>query len=106
MVTDYDRWRRVIFDRPTQMSFQRMDDTFVNYPAKIDTAAKSIALTKNGDANWKSSLAFEQAGTDRMTVSGEMDGKAIVLRLELFPREKFLLVSRGFNWIQEYPFNR
>ena len=41
-----------------------------------------------------------------MTLDGEMDGKQIQMRLELFPREKFLLVSRGFNWIQEYPFNR
>jgi hypothetical protein len=39
-------------------------------------------------------------------VAGEMDGKTIQMRLELFPRERFRLVSRGFNWIQEYPFNR
>ena len=43
---------------------------------------------------------------DRLTMSGEMDGKTVVMRLELFPRERFLLVSRGFNWVQEYPFNR
>ena len=41
-----------------------------------------------------------------MTLTGTMDGKPIEMRLQLFPREKFLLVSRGFNWIQEFPFNR
>ena len=35
-----------------------------------------------------------------------MDGKKIRLELELFPRERFLLVTRGFHWMQEYPFNR
>ena len=41
-----------------------------------------------------------------MTLHGEMDGKKIQMRLELFPRENFLLVTRGFNWVQEFPFNR
>jgi hypothetical protein len=35
-----------------------------------------------------------------------MDGKKVQMRLDLFPRERFLLVSRGFNWIQEHPFNQ
>jgi len=39
-------------------------------------------------------------------LNGEIDGRTLEMRLELFPREKFLLVSRGFNWVQEYPFNR
>ena len=28
------------------------------------------------------------------------------MQLQLFDRNKLLLVSRGFHWIQEYPFNR
>jgi hypothetical protein len=35
-----------------------------------------------------------------------MDGRKVRMRLELQPRENFLLVTRGFNWIQEFPFNR
>lgn len=106
LINDYERWRRVIFDRPTQVSFQRMDDTFVHYPARIDTAAKSIVLTKNGDTNWKASLAFEQVTPSQLNVSGDMDQRTIRMHLVLFPRDRFPLASRGFNWIQEYPFNR
>jgi hypothetical protein len=106
LVTDYDRWHRVVFDRPTFASFQRMDDTFAGYGAKIDMTAKSLALTKAADPKWGASFVFEQPAPDRMTLAGQMDGKKIQMRLELFPREKFLLVSRGFNWVQEYPFNR
>lgn len=28
LVTNYDRFRRVVFDTPARMAFQRMDDTF------------------------------------------------------------------------------
>jgi hypothetical protein len=106
LVTNGSEWRRVIFDQPTAMSFQRMDDTFVRYSVAIDAAAKSIAVTRAGDPGWKASLAFTQPAADRMTLAGDMNGKKLEMRLELLPREKFLLVTRGFNWVQEYPFNR
>jgi hypothetical protein len=106
LITDYDRWRRVIFDRPQGMAFQRMDDTFAPHGNSIDTAAKTVALTRPADPKWGARFTYEQPSPDRLTMSGDMDGKKIVMRLELFPRERFLLVSRGFNWVQEYPFNR
>ena len=106
LVTDYDRWRRVIFDNPQRMSFQRMDDTFTGFGNRIDMTAKSIALAKGGDPKWSATFAFEQPSADRMVMTGDMDGKKIRLELALFPRERFLLVTRGFRWMQEYPFNR
>lgn len=106
LVTDYDRWRRVIFDNPARMSFQRMDDTFAGFGNKIDMAAKSLTLTKPQDPKWTASFTFQQAAADRMVIDGTMDGKNVRMELGLFPREKLLLVSRGFNWVQEFPFNR
>lgn len=106
LITDNDRWRRLVFDRPAVVSFQRMDDTFARFGSKIDIEAKSLTLTKNEDPKWTATFSFQQPAADQMILEGEMDGKKVQMRLELFPREKFLLVSRGFNWIQEYPFNR
>jgi hypothetical protein len=106
LVTDLDRWRRIVFDRPTAVSFQRMDDTFVRYGAAIDMDRKLITLTKGGDRNWKAGFAFQQPAAEQLILDGEMDGHKIHLQLHLFDRNKFLLVSRGFNWIQENPFNR
>ena len=41
-----------------------------------------------------------------MTLDGAMDGHKIRLELRRFDHTKMLLLTRGFNWIQEYPFNR
>jgi hypothetical protein len=106
LVTDHDRWRRVIFDRPQGMAFQRMDDTFAPHGNTIDISAKTITLSRGADPKWGATFTYEQPSPDRLALSGTMDGKAVVMRLELFPRERFLLVTRGFHWIQEYPFNR
>ena len=106
LITDYDRFQRVLFDSPARMSFQRMDATFVRHGNTIDMAGKSLKLTKGGDQKWLANFTFQQPAPDRLTLDGMMDGRKIQMRLTLFPREKFLLVSRGFNWLQEFPFNR
>jgi uncharacterized membrane protein YphA (DoxX/SURF4 family) len=46
LLTEKDRWRRVIFERPGGITFQRTDDTFLSYGATIDTKDGGIALTK------------------------------------------------------------
>jgi hypothetical protein len=104
LLTDRGRWRRAIFDFPTRMSFQRLDDSFVGYATAIKDRA--LTLTKASDKNWKASFAFERGGPDRLTLDGDMDGHKTRMELKLEDRNKFLLVSRGFHWIQEYPFNR
>jgi hypothetical protein len=106
LVTDYGRWRRLVIQNPTLIYFQRMDDTFLTYAAKTDMTAKSIALTKGTDKNWKAALAFDRPDNDHLALNGILDGHRIELRTTLFDRGRFLLVSRGFNWVQEFPFNR
>ncbi|MBV9503413.1 MAG: DoxX family protein [Acidobacteriia bacterium] len=106
LLTDNDRWRRVIFDRPNGVAFQRMDDTFVNYGATVNTKDGAITLTKPNDQNSKSNLQFQRRDQDRLTLDGEVDGHRLHMDLRLLDRSKLLLVSRGFHWIQEYPFNR
>jgi len=106
LLGDYDRWQRVVFDFPERVTFQRMDESFAGYGAAIDSNAKTIALTKNSDKNWKGNLTFQRVAEDQLILDGNMDSHTIHMKLQLVDHKKFLLVSRGFHWIQEYPFNR
>jgi hypothetical protein len=106
LLTDYGRWHRVIFDFPEQVAFQRMDDSYARYSASIDVNDKTLALTKGDDKNWKADFHFSRAAQDQLTLDGNMDGHTMHMQLQLVDRNKFLLVSRGFHWIQEYPYNR
>jgi hypothetical protein len=106
LLTDYDRWHRVIFDFPERASFQRMDDTYAGYGASINVNDKTLALTKGDDKNWKGDFHFQRVAQDQLTLDGKMDGHMIHMQLQLVDRNKFLLVNRGFHWIQEYPYNR
>jgi uncharacterized membrane protein YphA (DoxX/SURF4 family) len=106
LLTDYDRWHRAVFDVPDRVAFQRMDDTFARYGAAINGNDKTIALTKDTDKNWKAKFVFQRVGENELILDGNMDSHKIHMQLELVDLTKFVLVSRGFHWIQEYPFNR
>jgi hypothetical protein len=104
LVTDYDRFRRVVFDNPPRMSFQRMDDTFVGLGNTIDLTAGTVKLTRGTAQAGMFTISSRTA--DRMVLEGDLDGKKMRMDLEGWPRDRFLLVTRGFNWVQEFPFNR
>jgi uncharacterized membrane protein YphA (DoxX/SURF4 family) len=106
LLTDYDRWRRVVFDFPQSMSFQRMDDSFEGFAIAYDPKTSKVELTKRGDKNWKGELSVQRQGTSRMVLDGQLGQHKTRMQLSLFDRNKFLLVSRGFHWVQDYPFNR
>jgi hypothetical protein len=106
LLTDSGRWRRVVFQGPTNVSFQRMDDTFVTYRAAVDVEQRTITLNNATDKGAAVRLGFERPAPDRLTLDGTMDQKKVRLQLRLFDEKNFMLLSRGFHWIQEYPFNR
>jgi hypothetical protein len=116
LVTDYDRFRRVIVQSPTAMSFQRMDDTFASFGAKVDVAGKSIVLTRSPAPGTRPGaapppaeagrLAFDRPAGDRLVLDGTMEGKAVRLELRSFDMNTLRLLQRRFRWVQDFPFNR
>jgi hypothetical protein len=51
-------------------------------------------------------LTVQQPASDRLILDGDLDGKKLHMETTYVDRSRFLLVNRGFNWIQEVPFNR
>ena len=106
LLTDNDRWHRAVFDVPDRVAFQRMDETYTRYGVAINDKDKTIALTKDSDKNWKANFTFQRVGENGLILDGDMDSHKMHVQLELVDMKKFVLVGRGFHWIQEYPFNR
>lgn len=103
--TDADRWRRVIFEHFNSAEFQNMNDTASFYTATIDTAKSTLALTQRRGGSQKVDLTWTRPAPDQLILDGLIAGHKTHVQLRLHDRSKFLLVSRGFHWLQEYPFN-
>jgi uncharacterized membrane protein YphA (DoxX/SURF4 family) len=106
LLTDDIRWHRIIFDFPERTIFQHMDDKNQWLDTSIDEKSRTISLTKSGEKSFQGKLSYERPSPDRLMLKGEMDKKQIEMELQQMDRNQFVLVSRGFHWISEYPFNR
>ena len=106
LLTDQARWRRVIFDYPGVLAVQMMGDARQRYRLELDAEKKTLSLAKREDPNWKTILSYERPEPERLTLGGEVDGRRIQATLRRADEGKFQLTSRGFHWINEYPFNR
>jgi hypothetical protein len=98
---DYDRrWRRVIFDQPDRIVFQRTDDSFARYGASISLDQQTIDLTKGDSRTWKARFAYSRPAEARLILAGEMDGYRITMELERVEPDTFRLLNSGFRWIR------
>jgi hypothetical protein len=100
-LNDYDlRWRRVIFDAPGRLVFQRTDDSFVHYGAVLDVGRHTLALTKGNSRSWKAVFTLQQPKPEQVVLDGEMDSRRIHLEIRLVPLDTFRLLNSGFRWIR------
>jgi uncharacterized membrane protein YphA (DoxX/SURF4 family) len=106
LLNDYGRWRRIVFDYPEYMNYQRMDDSMSGFDAAINTKDQTIALTKEDDKKWKGTLHYQRHAPDQLILDGDVGGQKMHMQLELVDRNSFQLVSRGFHWVSEYPYVR
>src|SRR5215467_12653288 len=106
LLTDNSRWRRLIFEFPDSASSQTMDDAFVRYTAALDLNRNSLSLTEVDRKEPSAKFTFRRISPNQLLFDGQLGGHSVHMQLQLQDRQKFLLVQRGFHWVQEYPFNR
>jgi hypothetical protein len=106
LVTDEGRWRRVIFDHPHMLAIQHMSDSRQRYRLELNAGEHTLSLSKQGDKEWKATFTYRETEPDRLVLEGTFDGQAVRAELRRVDEARFLLVNRGFHWINEYPFNR
>lgn len=122
LLTDELRWRRVIFDRPFLMSdpvmvtVQHMDDSFEVFGGTIDPRTHFIDLSNRVELGTfeetptRIRLSYwwpEPGNSDRIVIDGEdFAGHRIHAWFTRMDPGSFPLVERGFNWVQEQPYNR
>jgi hypothetical protein len=92
-------WHRVVIESPDWVSIRMRDGRVVSQAAEYDVAKQVITFNKNSAFRWS-----RQDG-DRLVLSTTWEGKEISIRMRRID-EALLLRTRGFHWVQEYPYNR
>ncbi|WP_280382237.1 DoxX family protein [Nocardia wallacei] len=113
LTTDAERPRHIVFDRvfdrPTGPStdtvIQGMDDRISRMSAIIDTGRNRMELAQGAGKPY-GALTFERPGPDRMVLEGTLRDQPVRIVAHRIDETAFTLPSRGFHWVQEFPYNR
>lgn len=104
-VTDETLWRRLVFEWPGTVGIQYAHETEVReYEFRLDPGPHVFTLCC--DPEWKAAISFKQVGPDLLALEGTVNGQQIRGRFRRMDDSRFLLISRGFHWINERPVNR
>jgi len=99
LVTDGNRWRRVVFNYPGTVYLQMCNDDWTRYNAEVVLDKKALTMTKDGGMS--GAFTFKPTGGDSMTLTGNWDGHAVDAKLQKFDEQKYPIMSSGFEWFSD-----
>ena len=107
LISDLTRWRRIIFDVPRFVSVHLMSDTRVRYMADLNEKQHTLKMTDRDNPKSIFTLAYARPDGRTLVLDGVVDGRRMhaVCHLSSLTTGS-LLLTRGFHWINESPFNR
>jgi hypothetical protein len=101
-LTDDRRWRYLIFEHPGRATLIRINEERIHYNVQVDSIDQTIAMNRQNESKF---FSFEET-VNRLKLNGEAQDDSISVQLTKFDTNNFRLLSRGFNWINEFPYNR
>src|SRR4029079_3200797 len=102
LLTEKERWRRIIIQSPTAFTIQRMDDSLLGQAAKIDLVTHSIVMTQPAapptgapppafpQSPDSGTFAFVEPEPDVLVIDGDLGNRQIHARLVRYDLSQFL----------------
>jgi uncharacterized membrane protein YphA (DoxX/SURF4 family) len=106
LATDTERWQRLIVEENGVAAVQPLSGPLSYFSLKVDPARHSFLLSKPNDWTWRAELAYENPQPDQLTLRGQLDGQPVTVTLRRVDESRFLLLNRGFHWINETALNQ
>lgn len=100
------RWRRLVFSSSSLVAVHAEDGSRERYRFELRPRERRLVMGKRDDPSWSSTLEFRRLGPGELELFGPFDGRFVRVRLQRVEAPTFRLTTRGFHWINEYPFNR
>jgi hypothetical protein len=105
LTTDTSRWKQLIIQANNYARIKLMNDTVRNYNFQVDTAARKVIVYPNWDTLNKAGFNYTKDSVF-LVLTGRMKNDSVYVKLKRYDEKNFRLMSRGFHWVNEFPYNR
>ncbi len=110
LLTDPNRWQRIVVDDPGVLDYQRMDGTLVPALLHVDVRTHRLDLrtapvgthpaAPQRQPESVGTFTFVLSSPDDLRLDGELDGHPVTVTLRRFDENSFPQRSQGFHWVQ------
>lgn len=105
LTSDTLQWKELHIERVGSARVKYMNNRALGLSATLDTTARSLELMSR-DSSKRYAFQYYIPEADQLRLTGNMDQDSVTIIFKRQDKDDFLLMNRGFNWINEYPFNR
>jgi len=99
-------WHKLIFEYPGGVAVQLGDGERKYYGVSVDVLNHKIILSSHRDPEWQRIFSMVELAPNVVSLESNGDGVPSRVTIHRIEDSKFLLKSRGFHWINEFPYNR
>lgn len=106
LLTDTERWRYLIIENTHSVSVLDMNKGRTWYKQdSIDVLKNTLRFSSYRDTTEIYTFKYTKTDTT-MTMNGLVKGDTLKINFKRKTKQDFLLMNRGFHWINERPYNR
>jgi voltage-gated potassium channel Kch len=106
LITDNFRWRYLIVDLKDEATIKTMDDLKHQYKFITDSTSQKVMIHKKDSDSEDYNFNYKHPNSEFLQLDGIIESDTLHIIFSKKDHEKFNLNSRGFNWINERPYNR
>lgn len=103
--TDTSRWNKFTISYAGGAKVKMMNDSIKRYNFVIDTVKHTMVMNTYADTVHKTYFTY-QLKKDTLLIVSTFPKDSLHIRMLKYPMDKFLLINRGFHWVNEKPFNK
>jgi hypothetical protein len=105
LLTNAARWQHVVLDK-MEMSVQLVSQERQRFRLTHEESSKRLLLARRENPEQKYPLSYAIAAPDTLELRGLLEGRQVEAHLRRTGASDFPLTTRGFHWVNEYPYNR
>ncbi|MEP0263722.1 hypothetical protein [Dokdonia sp.] len=106
LLTDTNRWRRLIISYKERANIQVMNDSMTRTSFIVDTTNAKIYIDSKRGVDDVLMYTLSGKNHDELYLEGVSNGDSLKIYLKAKDLSKIELTNRGFHWINETPYNR